>query len=181
MFGEVIVVDRCPNWFDYVILDTSVLKLLWEVFTNAPKWWIFNYTQTQRILRILLIRCLLNSLWSALLSCPASVQLLGQRLLVMVAVKRAIALGGVGGGPSFLLPLHPATLQPVYPPLPIHLFFPRLPYSLSPEDAWFIGCHQLLPLSIHSPHLSPLSLSPYFPDPCRTKLSLRVSWADQRP
>lgn len=60
--------------------------------------------------------------------------------------------------------------------LPFHLFFILfLPSNSSPEDARFSGCHQLLLLSIVSPHLLPLSLFPDFPDPCCTKLSLRVS------
>lgn len=113
--------------------------------------------------------CFLNSLWSTLFSCLASVQLLGHRLLVMVVMKRVSAWGGMEGNSSF--PSSP----PIYPPtclspitfLSFHLFFLLLlpPSSSSPGDTWFSRCHQLLPLS----------LSPDFPDPYRTKLSLRVS------
>lgn len=146
---------------------------------NVPKSWTFNVPQRQWILRILLIYCFLNSLWSTLLSCPATVQLLGQQLLVMVGMKRAGAWGGMEGDPSFLHPLHPIRLQPVYPPSPFHLFsHVLLPV---PHQRIHGSVGAILPLSIISPHLSPLSLSPDFPEPCCTKLSLRVSWADQRP
>lgn len=81
-----------------------------------------------------------------------------------------------GGRPFLSIFIYPSTRLS---PITFSVFPSRLTLPLSKSssgDTWFSGCHHLLPLSIiSSSHLLPLSLSPDFPDPCCTKLSLRVS------
>lgn len=120
--------------------------------------------------------CFLNSRWSTFFhawlqfSCWVTASGEGSH-------EACECLGGIKGDPSFPYspPFYPPTLLSTITFLSFHLFFLLLPSSFSPGDTWFSGCHQFLPLPIVSPHLLPLSLSPDFPDPCRTKLSLRVS------